>query len=88
MKRNYVWRYVAIAAIFCLVAVIYLGRLFYIQVSGRENGYRTGTTTRRVTVQASRGEIFDRNGVAVVKNQYSYDLTLMGSAFSSGINMD
>ena len=88
MKRNYVWRYVAIAAIFCLVAVIYLGRLFYIQIAGRDNGYQTGTTTRRVTVQASRGEIFDRNGVAVVKNRYSYDLTLMGSAFSSGNKMD
>ncbi|MBQ9132209.1 MAG: hypothetical protein IJX62_07045 [Clostridia bacterium] len=83
MKRNYVWRYVAIAAIFCLVAVIYLGRLFYIQVAGRENGYQTGTTTRRVIIQASRGEIFDRNGRALVKNQYSYDLTLIGSAFAT-----
>ena len=83
MKRNYAWRYFAIAAVFCLVCVIYLGRLFYIQIAGRENGYNTGTTTRRVTVQASRGEIFDRNGERLVSNLYSYDLTVSGSAFES-----
>ncbi len=68
-------RYLFIVAIFCLVAVIYLFRLFYIQISGR-GGYDDGTTTRTVTVQAVRGEIYDRNGVKLVENSYSYSLVL------------
>ena len=82
-RRNLMWRYMGIAVIFCLICVIYLGRLFYIQISGRENVYNSGTTTRTVTVQAVRGEIYDRNGNALVTNRYTYDLTLTYEAFSA-----
>ncbi len=85
-RKQYFFRSMAILAIFCLVCVIYLGRLFFIQISGRQNEYDTGTTTRRVTVQAVRGEIYDRNGRALVTNLYTYDLTLQyASLASSGI---
>ncbi len=74
--RNHFFRYMIVAAIFCLVCIIYLGHLFYIQISGRENTYDSGTTTRTVTIQAVRGEIYDRNGKALVTNRYTYDLVL------------
>ena len=74
-KNRHSMRYMLIAVLFCLVCVIYLGRLFYIQISGRENTYDSGTTRRTVTLQAVRGEIYDRNGRALVSNRYTYDLT-------------
>lgn len=82
-NRTHLWRYMTVAVIFCLISVIYLGRLFYIQISGRDDGYDGGTTVRTVTIQAVRGEIYDRNGRALVSNRYSYDLTLPYAAFSA-----
>ena len=82
-RKNLFLRYMVIVSVFCLVCVIYLGRLFYIQISGRENTYNTGTTTRTVTVQAARGEIYDRNGKPLVTNRFSYDLTLSYATFTS-----
>lgn len=72
-----------IALIFCLICVIYLGRLFYIQISGRDNDRKSGTVTRTVTVQAVRGEIYDRNGTPLVVNRYTYDLTFPYDHFSA-----
>lgn len=80
-STNHTLRYLGIVALFCLVCVIYLGRLFFIQISGRENEYKTDTTERVVTVQAVRGEIYDRNGVKLVANRYSYDLSLAHAQF-------
>ena len=86
LRRSHFIRYMAVAAVFCLICVIYLGRLFYIQISGRENSYDTGTTTRRVTIQAVRGELYDRNGNPLVTNSYTYDLTLSYSTLmTSGL---
>lgn len=81
-KKRYLFRYLLIAAVFCTVCVVYLGRLFYVQISGRENAYDDGTTTMRVKVQAVRGEILDRNGVSLVSNRYTYDLTLSYASLS------
>ncbi len=82
-KRNLDWRYLAIAAIFCLACVIYLGRLFYMQISGREDLYQSGTTTRTVTIRAVRGEIYDCNGKPLVTNRYIYDSVLPYSSFAA-----
>ncbi len=81
VKKNYSVRYLIIAAIFCTVAVIYIGRLFYIQITGDKGG-NTGETVRTVTVSAVRGEIYDRNGKPLVTNKYSYDLVLSYTTFS------
>lgn len=80
--RDHVFRYLIISVIFCVVCVFFLGRLFYIQISGRQNSYETGTTTQTVTVQAVRGEIYDRNGKKLVSNRYTYDLMISYSTFS------
>lgn len=73
----------SIALIFCLICVIYLGRLFYIQVSGRDDRYDDDTVTRTVTIQAVRGEIYDCNGKPLVTNRYLYDLAISYNSFSS-----
>ena len=68
MNRNGFWRYIAVVALFCAVCIVYLGRLLFIQLNYAvdEDGK---TTTRTVTVQAVRGEIYDRNGKALVTNR-------------------
>lgn len=80
-KHN--WRYLATAVVFCLLCVIYLGRLFFIQIADRDPTYQTGTTTRDVTVQAARGKIYDRNGRVLVENRYTYDLVVVHESFSA-----
>ena len=80
-NRTHTLRYLGIVALFCLVCVIYLGRLFFIQISGRENEYKADITEREVTIQAVRGEIYDRNGEKLVANRYSYDLSLAHGQF-------
>lgn len=82
-NQTHTLRYLGIVAIFCLVCVIYLGRLFFIQIAGRENEYTADITEREVTVQAVRGEIYDRNGVKLVANRYSYDLSFAHAQFYS-----
>lgn len=79
--HDHVFRYLIVSIIFCVVCVFYLGRLFYVQISGRQNQYDMGTTTRIVSVQAARGEIYDRNGKALVTNRYSYDLVISRASF-------
>lgn len=83
MKQKRAWRYLSVAILFCLVCSVYLGRLLYIQITGQDTAVESNTTVRRVTVKAVRGQIYDRNGNALVSNAYSYDLTLNASAFSN-----
>ena len=83
MKKQYVWRYLAVAAFFCLISVIYLGRLFYLQIAGRGVDYELGVQTRTVTIQAARGQIYDRRGRALVENRVTYDLMVVHESFSA-----
>ncbi|MBQ9807021.1 MAG: hypothetical protein IJW49_11035 [Clostridia bacterium] len=80
-NRKHSWRFMTVAIIFCVVCMIYLGRLFYTQISGRGDDYDTGTTVRTVKIQAVRGEIYDRNGNLLVSNRYSYDLVLTSATY-------
>ncbi len=75
-KKRYLFRYLLIALVFCTVCVVYVGRLFYIQIAGRDAAYDDGTTTLTVKLPAVRGEILDRNGSPLVSNRYSYDMEL------------
>lgn len=83
-KRQNLIRYFTVGILFCAVALVYLGRLVYLQVAGQD--YYTQTppisyVTRTVPIQACRGEIYDRNGVALVTNRYTYDLQLDYGSF-------
>ncbi len=81
-NKNFGVRYLIIVLAFCVVATIYLGRLFYIQISGRDASSDPVSTVREVTVQAVRGELYDRNGKKLVGNRYTYDLSLSFSAYT------
>ena len=82
-RKRFVYRYLLIALVFCMVSVIYVGRLFYIQITGRGNKYSDGITESIVKIQAVRGEIFDRNGEVLVGNDYSYSLAINFSSIST-----
>lgn len=71
-------RKLIIGGFFCLIAIIYLCRLFYIQViddkyklDARNNAFRY------MTEYAVRGYIYDRNGKLIVFNEASYDLMII-----------
>ena len=63
---------------FLLVCAFYVIRLGILELSSQNIGghKQDGTTERTVVVQAVRGQIYDRNGVPLVVNDYTYDLTL------------
>ena len=78
-KRAYFIRYTALAAFFIAACLIYIGRLISIQIAGQD--YYTATsassyTYRYETIHAQRGEIYDRSGIPLVVNAYTYDIDL------------
>lgn len=71
-------RKVGVFVLLALVALIYLGRLFYIQVI--DDTYVTSADNqalRQVTKYPARGIIYDRNGKIIVDNQVAYDLMVV-----------
>lgn len=67
-----------IGGFFILVAIIYMVRLFYIQLI--DDQYKIGAdknALRRQTEYAVRGYIYDRNGKLLVYNEPSYDLMIV-----------
>lgn len=74
-KTNYSGRKYIIISIFILVSVIYIFRLFSIQVI--DNNYKlfaNKNVLRYETQYPARGLIFDRNGELLVYNEAAYDL--------------
>lgn len=71
-KKN---RFIQIAILFSIVAVIYLGRLFSMQVW--QDTYKKqaqNNAVKRVISYPSRGLMYDRNGKLIVYNDIVYDL--------------
>ena len=69
-------RIILIAVLFSFAAVFYITKLADIQLIKRSQ-YTSSvqkTYTRTVTIKAQRGEVFDRNGEALMTNVYTYDL--------------
>ena len=68
-------RIFVVCGIFVAVCLVYFIRMINIvSNSDPANKVQTGTYTRREPIQALRGEIYDRNGKALVYNEYSYDM--------------
>jgi cell division protein FtsI/penicillin-binding protein 2 len=57
-RKRYTLRYLLIVSVFCIVSVVYLGRLFYMQIFGRTENVTDNSSIREVTVEAVRGEIY------------------------------
>lgn len=76
MNRKSTARIWVLAALAMLAAVIFIGRLYFLQVvSGEEYLERsTKRTSRTVTVTAPRGEILDRFGRPLVTNRMSFSV--------------
>ena len=64
--------------VFLLVCAFYVVRLGILELhpDNIQGHKQDGTTERTVVVQAVRGQIYDRNGVPLVVNEYTYNLTL------------
>lgn len=77
-KRTNPLRYVFLCAIVLCVALVYIARLVNLQLVGSDNyNYISEhTVERREIIQAQRGEIYDRNGVLLVGNEYYYNILL------------
>jgi penicillin-binding protein 2 len=73
--NQYSTRQFIIGGIFILVLIIYIFRLFYIQIIDPTYKYSAENNSQRyVTLYPSRGLIFDRNNKLLVCNQAAYDL--------------
>jgi len=71
-------RKLIIGGFFCLVALLYICRLFYIQII--DDQYKLdaqNNALRRQTEYPVRGYIYDRNGKLLVYNEPSYDLMII-----------
>ncbi len=75
MIRNYSNRQFIIGGFFCLIGLIFVIRLFSIQVI--DDTYKTSSENnviRKQTEYPGRGLIYDRNGELLVYNEAAYDL--------------
>ena len=78
MDRIYRFRTGLVVFLICFVAVVYVFRLFGLQLTeNEENAYgSSSTTTYSLTVSAARGEILDRHGTVLVSNRATYSVTI------------
>ena len=77
-SHHRVTRLWGLVIVFLAVCVVYVVRLGLLELSPENIGghKQDGTTERQVVVQAVRGQIYDRNGVPLVTNEYAYSLTM------------
>jgi penicillin-binding protein 2 len=72
-------QYILICAIMLLLMLIYMVRLWHLQVLQGES-YRFQSENNRIRIEdiaAPRGIIFDRNGVPIVENRPAYNLVII-----------
>jgi len=76
--KQYSDRKITIGLIFILLALIFIIRLFYIQII--DDKYKLSAdnnSQRQITQYPARGLIYDRNGKLLVSNQAAYDLMVI-----------
>lgn len=85
IRNQRVTRLWGLGAAFLLVCLLYVIRLATLELNSENIGghKQDGTTERTVVVQAVRGQIYDRNGVPLVTNAYTYNLTMDYSVLPS-----
>jgi penicillin-binding protein 2 len=71
----YAFRRYIIGAIFGLIILVYISRLFYLQIINVSYKYSSDNNSRRyVTQYPARGIVYDRKGKMIVYNEAAYDL--------------
>ena len=75
-KKLHGARYVSLAIVFVFICIIYIVRLVNYQITGVDLylSTKTNTYTRTEIIQSHRGEVYDRNGKALISNKYTYNL--------------
>ncbi len=76
-------RITILTSFFILVCFVYLIRIFNIFINAEPVEVESDTYKRYETIQAVRGEIYDRDGTALVSNEYRYDFILDSEAMSA-----
>ena len=81
LKNTKIGRTSVLTVLFCVLSFILINRLYNLQIIDgaryRENFSLQTTKTR--TLKASRGIIYDRNGIVLASNELSYSLTIEDS---------
>ena len=90
-KKEHLARYIFIGSLAVAFVIVFVIRMINIDVTGR--GYyaetaRNNYRTRTETIQALRGEIYDRNGKPLVTNEYHYNIYFEYGAFSTLTNTE
>ncbi len=72
------WRYLTIYVIASVVAVLFAGRLFILQILQWQNwnDQSISNRTKTISVSPARGIIYDRNGIVLARNIASYNVTI------------
>jgi len=83
LRKNsrYHFRYILPTLLFVLVCICFAARIIYLQINAPELQTSSELTVRTVAVKAVRGEIYDRNGIKLVANSYSYNVMLDANTF-------
>lgn len=72
------FRRIIVSVVFVLVALLFIGRLFYIQVIDDSYKLSAENNSRRFMVKhPARGLIYDRNNELIVANEAAYDLMVV-----------
>jgi len=78
---RYHFRYILPTSLFIIICVCFAVRIVFLQINAPELQSSSELSVRTLTVKAIRGEIYDRNGVKLVSNKYSYNVYLDANTF-------
>jgi penicillin-binding protein 2 len=84
MRAHYEQRKLIITGVFILVGLIFIGKLFYLQII--DDSYilsAQNNVIRIITQYPARGLIYDRNGKLMVYNEAAFDLMVIPSQVKS-----
>jgi penicillin-binding protein 2 len=72
------WRYLVIYALIGVVTILFVGRLFVLQIlQGHDWAARSDSNrTTTITSSPARGIIYDRNGIVLARNVASYNIVV------------
>ncbi len=78
MEKRHMSRLISLIVLFVFICLLYTARLINVQIAGQDfyTFVSDDTYTRKVTIQAQRGEVYDCNGKPLIKNDYSYSIVL------------